>query len=230
MSRRIAQILTILLVSTTTAVEADYWDSGSWIDTGDSRMRHRLQYLGDNNLIKAPLTTWPLNTVDVYTSMPTHAVDPDRMSPHLKALYLDSRDLLKDGLETGLSPVKLNISGTSEPYLVRGFDDGPRDDASGYVDATYTGEYATGRLKLWGIYSDDKRHELRDVIPAVMGEADELRFDDSYLSVPLGNWVITPGAQTRWWGPGWDGSLIMSNNARGFPGISLERHSSRPFD
>ena len=230
MSRRITQLLTILLVSSTTIAEADYWDAGSWIDTGDSRMRHRMQFLGDNNLIKAPLTTWPLNTVDVYTSMPTHAVDPDRMSPHLQALYLDSQDKLKTGLEIGLSPIKVNISGTTESYLVRGFDDAPRDEVTGYVDGTYTGKYATGRLKLWGIYSDDKRHELRDVIPEVMGETDEIRFDESYLSVPLGNWVITPGAQTRWWGPGWDGSLIMSNNARGFPGISLERQSSRPFD
>ncbi|MBG7601411.1 MAG: hypothetical protein IZT60_02560, partial [Gammaproteobacteria bacterium] len=54
MSRRITQLLTILLVSTTTIAEADYWDAGSWIDTGDARMRHRMQFLGDNNLIKAP--------------------------------------------------------------------------------------------------------------------------------------------------------------------------------
>ena len=219
MSRRIALLLIILLASITTVVEAGYWDSGSWIDTGDARMRHRLQYLGDNNLIKAPLTTWPLNTVDVYTSMPTYAVDPERLSPHLRALYLNTREKLKTGLEQGLSPVKLNVSATSEPLLIRGFDDGPRDEVNGSIDATYTGKYATGRLKLWGIYNDDPHPDQNDV-----------RFDESYLSVPLGNWAITPGAQTRWWGPGWDGSLILSNNARAFPGISLERQSSRPFD
>jgi hypothetical protein len=230
MSRRITQLLTILLVSSTTIAEADYWDAGAWIDTGDARMRHRMQYLGDNNLIKAPLTTWPLNTVDVYTSMPTHAIDPDRLSPHLGALYLDSRELLKSGLEIGLSPIKVNISGTTESYLVRGFDDAPRDEVTGYVDAAYTGKYATGRLKLWGVYSDDDRYKLRDIDPRWMGKTNEFRFDESYLSVPLGNWVITPGAQTRWWGPGWDGSLIMSNNGRAFPGVSLQRQSSRPFE
>ena len=230
MPRRIALLLTTLLVSITTVVEADYWDSGSWIDTGDARMRHRMQFLGDNNLIKAPLTTWPLNTVDVYTSMPTHAIDPDRLSPHLGALYLNTREKLKTGLEIGLSPIKVNISGTTETYLIRGFDDAPRDNATGYVDAAYTGKYATGRLKLWGIYSDDDRYKLRETDPRWMGKTDEFRFDESYLSVPLGNWVITAGAQTRSWGPGWDGSLIMSNNARAFPGVSLERRSSRPFD
>ena len=230
MSRQITLTLIILLVSVTTVAEADYWDSGSWIDTGDARMRHRMQFLGDNNLIKAPLTTWPLNTVDVYTSMPTHAIDPNRLSPHLSALYLDTRELLKTGLEIGLSPIKVNISGTTETYLVRGFDDAPRDKVTGYADATYTGKYATGRLKLWGVYSDDDRYELRETDPRWMGKTDEFRFDESYLSVPLGNWVVTAGAQTRWWGPGWDGSLILSNNARGFPTISVDRRSSRPFD
>jgi hypothetical protein len=230
MSRRTTKLLTILLLSTATAAEADYWDAGSWIDSGDARMRHRIQFLGDNNLIKAPLTTWPLNTVDVYTSMPTHAIDPDRLTPHMSALYLDSRELFKNALEPGLSTVKLNVSGTSESYLVRGFDDGPREDASAYIDAAYTSQYVTGRLKLWGVYSEDERSDLRPIIPAFGGETNELRFDDSYVSVALGNWVITPGAQTRWWGPGWDGSLIMSNNPRGFPAISLERQSSRPFD
>jgi hypothetical protein len=230
MSRRITQLLTILLISTSTIAQADYWDAGSWIDTGDARMRHRAQFLGDNNLIKAPLTTWPLNTVDVYTSMPTHAIDPDRLSPHLGALYLDTREQLKTGLEIGLSPIKVNISGTTETYLVRGFDDAPRDKVTGYVDAAYTGKYATGRLKLWGVYSDDDRYKFRDNDPRIMGKTDEFRYDESYLSVALGNWVITPGAQTRWWGPGWDGSLILSNNARAIPGVSLQRQSSKPFD
>jgi hypothetical protein len=59
MSRPITKLLTLLLLSTVTTAEADYWDAGSWIDSGDSRMRHRMQFLGDHNLIKAPLTTWP---------------------------------------------------------------------------------------------------------------------------------------------------------------------------
>ena len=33
----------------------------------------------------------------------------------------------------------------------------------------------------------------------------------------------------RWWGPGWDGSLILSTNARPIPSITLERNYTDPF-
>jgi len=33
----------------------------------------------------------------------------------------------------------------------------------------------------------------------------------------------------RWWGPGWDGSLILSTNARPIPTVTLERNYTEPF-
>ena len=39
----------------------------------------------------------------------------------------------------------------------------------------------------------------------------------------LGNWMLAAGAMDRWWGPGWDGSLILSSNARPIPSLSLQR-------
>jgi len=33
----------------------------------------------------------------------------------------------------------------------------------------------------------------------------------------------------RWWGPGWDGSLILSNNARPIPAITLGRNHTQAF-
>jgi hypothetical protein len=33
----------------------------------------------------------------------------------------------------------------------------------------------------------------------------------------------------RWWGPGWDGSLILSTNARPIPSLTLERNYTDPF-
>jgi len=56
------------------------------------------------------------------------------------------------------------------------------------------------------------------------------RPDGSYASGILGNWIFSAGWQERWWGPGWDGSLIMSTNARPVPAISLSRNASDPID
>ena len=63
------------------------------------------------------------------------------------------------------------------------------------------------------------------------GRMDEgLSLDGSYLAARLGNWSATLGKVDRWWGPGWDGSLILSSNARPIPTISIERRMPEPFE
>ena len=46
------------------------------------------------------------------------------------------------------------------------------------------------------------------------------RLDGTYGSMRLGNWLLTVGELDRWWGPGWDGSLLLSSNARPIPAIA----------
>jgi len=46
----------------------------------------------------------------------------------------------------------------------------------------------------------------------------------------LGNLMVSAGWMDRWWGPGWEGSLILSTNARPIPSLSIERNSSAPFE
>ena len=62
------------------------------------------------------------------------------------------------------------------------------------------------------------------------GDETTVQLDGSYLAGKFGNWIVTAGAQDRWWGSGWDGSLILSNNARPMPAISLDRAVSEPFE
>jgi hypothetical protein len=47
--------------------------------------------------------------------------------------------------------------------------------------------------------------------------------------VNFGNFMLSAGLMERWWGPGWDGSLILSTNARPIPTITLERNYTEPF-
>lgn len=53
--------------------------------------------------------------------------------------------------------------------------------------------------------------------------------DGSFADVALSNWQLGAGAVPRWWGPGWDSSLILSNNARPAPGLYLERRRFTAF-
>jgi hypothetical protein len=53
--------------------------------------------------------------------------------------------------------------------------------------------------------------------------------DGSFVDFAVANWQIGAGAVPRWWGPGWDSSLILSSNARPAPGLYLERRRFTPF-
>ena len=55
-----AYCIFILMVGLTGIAHA-----GPWIETGDERLRHHIQLLADKNIIKVPITTWPLMWSDV---------------------------------------------------------------------------------------------------------------------------------------------------------------------
>jgi hypothetical protein len=48
-------------------------------------------------------------------------------------------------------------------------------------------------------------------------------FDQTFLAYQLGDWNLRIGSLNQWWGPAQSRSLIMSNNARPIPSISLSR-------
>ena len=89
----------------------------------------------------------------------------------------------------------------------------PRDVFEAGVQSGWAAsDYAGGVLRF--SYTGHPRDEMH------------YRVDDSYASWRFGNWWVTVGAQERWWGPAWDTSLILSNNARPRPGVTIERASS----
>ncbi|MBW1715246.1 MAG: hypothetical protein JRJ77_05370 [Deltaproteobacteria bacterium] len=49
----------------------------------------------------------------------------------------------------------------------------------------------------------------------------EFRFHKAYLKLSLGNFEIQVGKDSLWWGPGYHGALLMSNNARPFEMIKI---------
>jgi hypothetical protein len=82
--------------------------------------------------------------------------------------------------------------------------------------ATYTGDQWAFKLQatVVGDPIDDQRYRL----------------DGSYVAGIWGNWALGIGALERWWGPGWQSSLILSNAARPSPGFFIQRVDNEPFD
>ncbi len=101
----------------------------------------------------------------------------------------------------------VELAGGADPELVRAFEDTPR--ARGEAGATFalTGDRVAVRLAGQVVADPDDDRPWRA--------------DGSYAAVALGNWAFAVSAQDRWWGPGWQGSVILSNNARPLPALVI---------
>jgi hypothetical protein len=129
-------------------------------------------------------------------------------------LPTEERDKLRGyNLPGSASDAGWFMSGASNPTKLRTFSDTPRENGEAGLQAGWAaGDYAGGAIRMsYEVKPQDGMH---------------YRFDSTYLAYRLGNWWITAGEPDRWWGPGWDSSLILSTNARPMPGLGLERASS----
>lgn len=186
-----------------------------WAGPGDTRLRSDLQLLADAGLIRAPLTTWPVSWGEVARDLGRHK-DPDDRPPHVLQALLRVERAVAAATRTGTWRADGQISGATRPPTLRRFEHSPRDEGEFGAALQYTGEIFAARLQA-----------------ALVADADDgetLRPDGSYLGAVRGNWMVSAGWIDRWWGPGWEGSLILGTNHRPVPSLTLERNYSDPFD
>ena len=184
-----------------------------WIGPGDMTLRHDLQQLADAGVLHAPTMSWPLPWSDIKND--TDAVDASKLAPRLQAAV--GRMQKRAALETVAKEmdIAIEVAGTTDPWALRSFEDSPREEGELTVAADWVGERFAWKLSAGVVANPDDGQNLRP--------------DGSYVAMSLGNWNISAGYIDRWWGPGWEGSLILSNNARPVPSISLDRNEARPF-
>ena len=184
------------------------------IESGDVLLRNDLQLLVDEQVIDVPVTAWPLAAGDLYRAL--ESVDQEEIPGPAELAFLRVRKMIQSELAIGEWSRTLAVSGSIEPRFLRGFDDTPRDEGEIAARFSWIGE----RLSL----------QLAATVVANPFDGDDFRPDGSYLGIALGNWMLTAGWQAKWWGPGRDGSLILSTNSRPAPGIALQRNVSMPFE
>ncbi len=169
---------------------------------GDLRLRHDIQLLADSGVIDAPITGWPVFFADF-------RIDPNiRQELDPGQLAALQRVFPTRGVVEGMQ-LEAAAGGISEPERFRGFRDTPREE--GELSATLRGTVNRFAFEARATWADDPLDRR------------EWRADGSYAGVAFGNWFAAISATDRWWGPGWDGSLILSNNARPIPSISVQR-------
>ena len=189
-------------------------NASPWLEPGDLALRSDLQALADAGLLRTPITTWPLPWGDIAAA----AAEADQARVDERALPVLARVRERARLETRTGDLTLHtrLAIAEQPNRIRTFDDTPRGDGEAGIGLSWTGNRFAVRLTGTGVSNpvDD----------------DSFRLDGSYVGVALGNWMLSVGYPERWWGPGWDGSLILSTNARPTPQISINRNNATPFD
>jgi len=180
---------------------------------GDLRLRHDLQLLADSGLLNIPLTAWPLPWGDVSNALaPEEKVQDAAVHAAWRRVHARMEREFSEGLR-----LTTRLATAASPVRFRTFTTTPRST----VEAGTT-------LALMG--DDWALHLEGTAVVRKPRDGRRWRLDGTYAALALGNWILSAGWQDRWWGPGWDGSLIMSTNPRPIPTIAISRNASDPFD
>ena len=182
-----------------------------FVAPGRPELRSDLQLLADKGILPEPMTAWPLAWVDVIEGIEAVGIGP------LDAMTVDALEQIRT--EASIARVTdrllphIRLAFTNDPPAIRSYSDVPRQKAELEFGVRWTGERLTFNL---------------DLTRASDAEED-WRLDGSYIGYAAGNWALIAGYPERWWGPGLDGSLILSTNARPLPQVGIQRVSAQPF-
>ncbi len=186
-----------------------------WIAPGDARLRHDLELLADAGIVRAPLTAWPVSWAEVARDV--GGKTPEAGQPAwLAAALARVQSAAGVASRTGHLSGELRIAGSEQPMALRRFGDTPREEGELSAGVQYTGERFAFRAQATAVADADDGKTYRP--------------DGSYAAMVLGNWMLHAGYIDRWWGPGWEGSLILGSNARPIPSVTIERNYSDAID
>jgi len=186
-----------------------------WLAPGDARLRHDLQLLSDTGIVRAPLSAWPVSWAEVARDVRS-AGDDAQLPAHVAAALARVRAAAREATRTGALDFEVRLAGSENPMMLRRFGDVAREEGELSGALQYTG--------------DRFAYRLQATVVADADDGKDFRPDGSYLGMVLGNWMLSAGYVDRWWGPGWEGSLILGTNARPLPSISIERNYSDAFE
>jgi hypothetical protein len=185
-----------------------------WAAPGDSGLRHDVQLLTDAGLLAGPALSWPVGWDELARQLT--AAEPAALSPSQARALARLRARAARETEPHEVDLQLRLSAALEPIIVRDFEDSPREEGEAWFSAATQGDRWAGKLRLGAVSSPD--------------DDQSFRADGSYLGAMLGNWMLSAGFTERWWGPGWQGSLILSTAARPVPAIAIDRLNSDRFE
>lgn len=184
-----------------------------WLAPGDSALRSDLHALADAGILRAPITTWPLPWAEIAADVREAA--PQALSAANQMALERVRGRAREETRIAQWTASAHATLADDATLMRAFEDTPRSDGEVGAALSRIGDRIAFRL-----------HAVRAWHAT---DGDTVRLDGSYVGLAVGNWMLSAGYPERWWGPGWDGSLILSTNARPPPQLAVNRNFAAPF-
>ncbi|CAN5904943.1 hypothetical protein BH11PSE8_BH11PSE8_18210 [soil metagenome] len=169
--------------------------------------RHSIELLADEAGLDLVVTHWPLPRAAV-----ARAVDalPATLSPALAA----ARDLVQRELKKQQgAQFTLGVRNRGDTLI--GFGD----------DATRGSSVAVRTSVVGGAWVAAQIGARIDVTGAI-GGGSKFRLDDAALVTEALGIQAQAWSHRSWWGPGWQSSLLLGNNAPAFSGVGLQRASA----
>ncbi|PHZ84855.1 capsule assembly Wzi family protein [Paremcibacter congregatus] len=188
-----------------TAVQASPWAA-----VGDMQLRNDVEVLARHGVIAGPVNTWPISWKQITRGLSrTGEMD---LPAYVRLAAMRVKEKIP-----GEFRAAAHLQLTNNPAIVRGFAKTARNDLDASATLEYNNDDSGTTVHLEGGYRKGD------------GE-DYAHLDGSYLSQDWGNWSVYAGAFDRWWGPGRESTLILSNNARPMPSVGLRRIEPKAFE
>lgn len=184
-----------------------------WIDSRDSGLRVDIERLSSAGIIKVPINTRPLMWSSIINNL--EFTDSKELSAALKNSYFRVINAGRKATRINRAHRSLKLTAANETQLLRHFGDSAREQTELSLRRSGITEYFAYNLEITKTTSP--------------WDGDKIHLDNSYFGVVLGNWVGLIGRVERWWGPSWSSNLILTNNARPTPSLTLQRNYSDPF-
>jgi len=183
---------------------------------GDIGLRHDIQVLADYGVISGPVTSWPMSwdalVADLQVAVDSNTIYPNAVERTLQRLILRANREVR----RGDTEFNARVSAAAEPTRIRGFSNTPREEGEASAGLSWLGKHLSFDLNATGVIDPN--------------DGQDVRADGSRIAVDMGNTTLAISTMDRWWGPGWDGSLILSNNARPMPAITFGRNRTHAFE
>lgn len=188
-----------------------YSSAEPWIDTSNIYLRTGIQKLADAGYIKTPVTTFPLMWIDIGRDLKNIDYLTLNSSEKQAFDYVSYQFRLAKKNQK-----KLEFNAANKDKRFTSFGEDFRDKNNLRFQTSFmTNNFAAS---ISSSYTFDPRDNKKS------------RLDGSYIAGFVGNWALSIGKQDRWWGPGWDSNLSLTNNARPIPALAISRRSAIPVE